>query len=356
VPYLFPTNGKHVAARKSYEILSLFCGAGGLDTGFSRAGFRTIIAIDNCPDAIRTYNENSGGRVAHQADLSQLSPQTFIDLIPAGSRPVGLIGGPPCQGFSRGNVCADPADPRNRLPFRYADLLAAANRRYGLHFFVFENVAGIAAPRHASRLAGIVSRFRRAGFRVYLGYLNAADFSVPQNRRRLFIVGLNSDLYGGVEFQFPAGTSTHRTVRDAIAGLPEPEFYRRGLTPETIPFHPNHWTMVPKSSKFAWGRVSDGRSFKRLEWDKVSPTVAYGNREVHVHPNGGRRLSVLEAMLLQGFPREYMLTGSLSSQITQVSNAVPPPVAEAIAVSLKSVLHRGVRTPGRTRPAVSGAV
>jgi DNA (cytosine-5)-methyltransferase 1 len=84
-----------------------------------------------------------------------------------------------------------------------------------------------------------------AGFNVYWSELNASDFLVPQRRRRLFIVGLNSDLYPSVEFEFPVGVGARRTVFDAIANLPEPQFYDRSLTPETIPYHPNHWTMVP---------------------------------------------------------------------------------------------------------------
>src|SRR5207253_642295 len=95
--------------------------------------------------------------------------------------------------------------------------------------------------------------------------------------------------------------------------------------------------------KFATGESSDGRSFKRLKWGDVSPTVAYGNREIHVHPEGARRLTILEAMLLQGFPRDYALTGTLSAQVTQVSNAVPPPIAEAIARSLRSLLDEHER-------------
>jgi DNA (cytosine-5)-methyltransferase 1 len=323
-----------------YELLSLFCGAGGLDHGFAQAGFDTVLALDNCADAVRTFNFNAGHDVAREADLSTLTPQAFLRLVPEDSHPIGLIGGPPCQGFSRANVCADPSDPRNRLPFRFADLLAAANRKYKLHFFVFENVAGLAAPKHAERFARIRSRLRTAGFKIFFGELNASDFSVPQRRRRLFVVGFNAELYPDVQFEFPTENKAHRIVSDAIAGLPSPKFYNRKLTPGTIPFHPNHWTMVPKSAKFTSGRISDGRSFKQLRWNEVSPTVAYGNREVHVHPDGGRRLSVLEAMLLQGFSEDYTLTGSLSSQITQVSNAVPPPVAEAIARGIKSSLLR----------------
>ncbi|MBI2432015.1 MAG: DNA cytosine methyltransferase [Candidatus Hydrogenedentes bacterium] len=328
-----------------YELVSLFCGAGGLDYGFQQAGFRTVLALDNCPDAVRTFNWNSKHQIACEADLSRLSPDDFLALVPSTASPVGLIGGPPCQGFSRGNAHADSNDPRNRLPFRYASLLAAANRKYELHFFVFENVTALAGQKHANRFSSILAKFRAAGFNLFQSELNASDFAVPQRRRRLFVVGLHRDIYKNVLFEFPEGLGNYRTVLDAISGLPQPCFFSRSLSPSDVPYHPNHWTMVPRSSKFNSSGSANGRSFRRLKWNDSSPTVAYGNREVHVHPDGGRRLSVLEAMLLQGFPRQYQITGTLSSQITQVSNAVPPPVAQAIAVRIKSLLDLQPRLP-----------
>jgi DNA (cytosine-5)-methyltransferase 1 len=234
-------------------------------------------------------------------------------------------------------VFADPKDPRNTLPFRYAELLKKANEKYQLHFFVFENVSDLTGPKHIKRFNRIVKKMENAGFNVFHSVLNASDFTVPQRRKRVFIVGLNRKLYPSLQFTFPKKSGEMRTVADAISGLPKPLFFKRGLTPADIPHHPNHWTMMPKSSKLKKG-MSSGRSFRRLKWNEVSPTVAYGNREIHVHPSGGRRLSVLEAMLLQGFPKTYSLTGSLSSQITQISNAVPPPMAKAIADQLYKIL------------------
>jgi len=331
-------------------LLSLFCGAGGLDMGFRAAGFSTAVAIDNCPHAVRTFNRNAGTVVAHERDLASLDGAAFVAMIPNGVRPVGLIGGPPCQSFSRGNVHVRSDDPRHRLPYRYVDLLRAAKDEFDLHFFVFENVAGLGSERHARRLSLIRNRLIDVGFNVFQSELNALAFNVPQRRRRLFLVGLDAKRYPKVSFQFPTGDSNKATVADAIEDLPAPAFYRRGLTPETIPHHPNHWTMVPKSPKFENAKASDGRSFRRLAWDEPSPTVAYGHREIHVHPEGSRRLSVYEAMLLQGFPSSYELTGTLSAQVSQVSNAVPPPVAEAIARKLLAVLKLPAkRNPNRKK-------
>jgi DNA (cytosine-5)-methyltransferase 1 len=324
--------------RKNYQLLSLFSGAGGLDLGFNCAGFETVLALDHCPDAVKTFNHNFKSSVARRANLARLTEDHFLDMVPSDSQPFGLIGGPPCQGFSRGNVYSKSSDPRNRLPYRFAKLLKVANLKYNLHFFVFENVVGLVRKKHAQRFKRILTKLRNAGFNVFYSELNAGEFGVPQRRHRLFIVGLNSALYPNLEFKFPSKLADRKYVEDVLSDLPTPTFFQKGLQPEKFPHHPNHWTMMPKSSKFTSIQVSKGRSFRRLEWDKVSPTVAYGNREIHVHPDGHRRLSIYEAMLLQGFPDSYRLIGSLSSQVRQVSNAVPPPVAHAIATAIKLVV------------------
>ena len=131
------------------------------------------------------------------------------------------------------------------------------------------------------------------------------------------------------------------SVREAIGEIgAEPAFFRHGLDPAEFPVHPNHWTMKPKSPRFGDPKLigTDGRSFKRLEWDKASPTVAFGHREIYVHPDGKRRLSIYESMLLQGFPEDFVLEGNLSEQVEQVSNAVPPPLARSVARAVRLAL------------------
>jgi len=325
------------------SIISLFCGAGGLDVGFTKAGFKVLLAFDNSQAAVNSYNLNAKKAVARVADLSDDGDASFRKLVreSLGTTQIqGIIGGPPCQGFSRGNASADPNDPRNKLAFRYADILRALNTKNKIKFFVFENVMGLTTVRHMVRFRAIRQSFMDAGFRIFYHDLDAQDFGVPQFRRRLFIVGLNAKRLPKADFSFPIGTAKRRTVKDAIQGLPQPAFFDRNIQPGDIPHHPNHWTMKPRSAKLILSAgASDGRSFRQLDWNEVSPTVAYGNREIHVHPDGGRRLSVHEAMLLQGFPPTYKLAGNFSQQITQVSNAVPPPVAQAIARSIKQLLR-----------------
>ncbi len=332
------------------ELISLFCGPGGFDEGFCAAGFTTRLAYDNDKACVATHRHNHPEAGALQADLSVIDVDAIIRVWEErapGIAPTGLIGGPPCQSFSVSNVHQTEDDPRHKLPEHYARILARLNQEYSIPFFVFENVPGLITPKHQEKFGQFKAMFENAGFDIFEESLDAKDYGVPQDRQRVFIVGTNRALYPGFRFTFPRPTHPQPlTVEDAIAGLPEPVPFLKGLTARGYP-HPNHWCMAPKSPKFTTGIMTPGlimgRSFRVLAWDQPSYTVAYGHREVHVHPSGRRRLSVYEAMLLQGFPPTYELKGTLSDQIRLVSEAVAPPVAQALAEALMDQLQLGNR-------------
>lgn len=323
------------------QVLSFFCGAGGLDLGFSQAGFDVIFAADYDTAAVETHNSNVAVPCARKIDLLKTTASEIkmvLDDQPGSSAPIGIIGGPPCQGFSRANTQRAHDDPRNELARKYAKLIDELADSYPIRFFVFENVPELLATKNAKFLASLKRKLREK-FSISLKTLNASDFGVPQNRERVFIVGIRRREGKREKFLFPDPTSNIKnTVRNAISHLPEPAFFDKSLTAERIATHPNHWTMRPRSARFGADLVNSGRSLIRLDWDKPSRTVAYGHREIHVHPSGLRRLSIYEAMLLQGFPPTYQLKGNLSQQVTQVSNAVPPPVAKALATKLLTYL------------------
>src|SRR5699024_6559856 len=152
---------------------------------------------------------------------------------------------------------------------------------------------------------------------------SALDYGVAQTRNRVIISGFRDEEVAR-RFRPEKVEASELTVRSAIGDLPAPAFFARDLEKSAIPHHENHWAMRPVSKRFHQPGGADraGRSFRRLEWAKPSPTVAYGHREIHVHPEGRRRISIYEAMLLQGFPDDFVLEGTLSSQVEQVSNAV----------------------------------
>lgn len=334
----FHKNARRLSALP--RVVSLFSGAGGLDLGFRQQGFPVPLAFDSSAAAIHTHRRNFEGTHGIVADLVSLGPAGVLDVvfatIPLGQR-IGLIGGPPCQGFSRGNTSSRSDDPRNELPSLYIQIVRSLMVHYTIDFVVFENVLGIKDKKHLPTFHALLENLNGLNFDVAENELCSLDFGVPQNRRRIILTAMRKDL--GCKLAPPKGRKGPVTVEDAISGLPEPVFFAHGLSPSEFPLHPNHWTMKPKSKRFSNPiGVSEGRSFKRLSWNKPSPTIAFGHREIHVHPDGRRRLSIYEAMILQGFPKTFVLEGNLSEQVEQISNAVPPPLANSIAAAVKEAL------------------
>lgn len=318
-------------------VISLFCGAGGLDLGFKRLGYNIAVAIDSEPSAIETHKCNFRETDSIVGDLTVLGPAGVLNYVlknvAAGSK-IGIIGGPPCQGFSRANISPKEDDPRNLLPVLYVEIIRELQKIYTVEFVVFENVLGMKDKKHASKYNNLIKGLQELGLDTTEKELCAIDYGVPQKRNRIIVSGVRK--YQGYSAVHPEKNTGPLTVKEAIGGLPNPAFFDRALTPEKIPHHPNHWTMRPKSIKFNKPIIegSKSRSFRKLIWEKASPTIAFGNREIHIHPDGTRRLSIYEAMLLQGFPPTFVLKGNFSQQVQQISNAVPPPLAECLAAAL----------------------
>lgn len=337
-------------SRSSADVLSLFCGCGGLDLGFAQAGFGTALAYDRRSASLASWNHNFEEGVALSRDIEELTLAQMDTDFGSEFRPTAVIGGPPCQGFSLANRSGAADDPRNLLVERFIDLAMQLDERSPLDFIVMENVPAIIGKRGRSIVERQSKKLRSRGFQVSQAVLDAVHFGVPQSRRRFFLVAIKSSGETHNSWIEPEPLSNTITVKQAIGELPRPIYFNSGLAKEDIPYHPNHWCMRPKSSKFSSGELHEGyvqkRSFKTLKWDKPSYTAAYGNREVHVHPDCTRRLSVLEAMIIQGFPLSFELLGTLSEQVTQVSEAVPPPLAKAVAISVRQcILARSDRFP-----------
>ena len=322
------------------KIVSVFSGAGGLDHGFRSAGFEIVAAFDISEAAVKTHKRNFPGSNAVAGDLVKLRPvgvaKIVLESIPRGSR-IGLIGGPPCQGFSRANTRAKATDPRNDLPNLYVRIVKELQKAYEVEFVVFENVLGMRDKKHAVAYAELIKGLRDLDLDITEKELCALDFGVPQTRRRIVLAAMRKGTKRAPVR--PRKRKGRSSVRDAIGGFPTPTFFAPKLTEKDIPHHPNHWTMNPRSARFkSKGVVHNGRSFKQLKWTKPSPTIAFGHREIYVHPNGRRRLSIFEAMRLQGFPKGFVLEGNLSEQVEQISNAVPPPLARSVASAIRRTL------------------
>ncbi|ARR04730.1 MULTISPECIES: DNA cytosine methyltransferase [Campylobacter] len=291
------------------SVISLFSGCGGLDLGFLKAGFDIIFANDIDKDACKTYEKNLKHKI-NCLDICKLDATE----IPNGDI---LIGGFPCLGFTIANGKNRNLNSEyNSLYLQYARILKAKQPKC----FLVENVVGIkAGEKFAENFENeILKSFKECGYRVKFKILNASDFLVAQNRRRVIILGVRNDIKEEVNFPIPFEKKF--TLFDAISDLPE-------NFDENILNHTGSSHGV-KINGYVGNRI--------LDWNKPSPTITgrgsrSGGAVIHPHPNLKRRLSVRECARLQSFPDDFIFLGSNSASYAQIGNAVAPLFAFFIA-------------------------
>jgi DNA (cytosine-5)-methyltransferase 1 len=290
------------------KIISLFSGAGGLDLGLAKAGHEIAWANDIDKNAVATYRKNIGTHIVC-ADIKEID----MAVIPDGDV---IVGGFPCQGFSRANLLRNVDDERNQL---YKFFYKAVELKKP-KFFIAENVKGILSMDGGKVISQIVSDFENAGYVVKVKLLNSADYGVPQTRQRVFIVGQRKDLGSEMLFRFPSQTHGKDgvpqpwvTIENAIGQYPSPDEPNGFL---------NHYCSAYKVEyrNFTGHRETDP--------GKPSPTIlARGNGKGGVcalpHYNGKRRLTVRESAAIQTFPDDFEFLGAMNSCYRQIGNAVP---------------------------------
>lgn len=316
-------------SRHSPRVLSLFSGGGGLDLGFERAGATTVICVDNDHESCKTLRFNRPAWDVFEGDIRDYTPEVRdIDVV---------IGGPPCQGFSSAGK-GDPNDPRNFLWREYFRVVQAVRPKA----VVIENVSALGHKRNGDHLSGIISALEESGYRFVTDVLNAADFGVPQARRRLIVIGLRDG-----QPTMPAPTTRHApmTVKEAIGDL---EFAPHDADFSHVP--PRHAAHVAERwDRLLPGEVDQNYRRGRLDYDKPSVTIraggGYGPKGDHlagfhppIHPTQPRQLTVREAARIQSFPDDWTLRGSKTAQGRQIGNAVPVGLAEAVANHVVSML------------------
>lgn len=319
------------------KVLDLFCGGGGLSEGFLQAGYDVVAGVDANELFLKTFEANHEDSLAIQADLANIDPPGFFDEHPIDPDDIDvIIGGPPCKGFSIAGH-RDPDDERNYLVGSFIDFVEFVQP----DAFVMENVTGIKSMEGGDTLRSIIEGFRRAGYEgTRHETLNAADYGVPQERRRVIFVGLRDDrnptfpdrTHGPSKQQTLGGDELkpYVTVEDAILN--------RDL--EELPNHKktNHSDdMVERISEVEEGDSlyeSFGDSWRRLERDKPAITIKENHNAPFIHPDENRVGTVRECAILQSFPDDYVFKGPKSQQLKVVGNAVPPLLARAIAEAL----------------------
>ncbi len=346
------------AARRA---VSLFSGAGGLDLGVERAGYSVIYAVENDPTAVATLNRNRErwypalGEVS-PLDITTLDPEDVLDTLGAKPGEIDLlVGGPPCVAFSKSGFHLeykrDGRDPKADLLEYYLDYLKALQPRA----FLMENVFGLAYRNQSRAFYDALCRgILGAGYSLTKGVLNAADYGVPQNRQRLFLIGSRDG--STPEFPLPTRWGEHErripppdiearlphvTAGEALSGLvtePEQGEAVNGKWGHLLPEIPPggnylHYTaeLGHPAPLFKW-RSRYWTFLLKLDPNRPSPTLQ-GQPGPYVGPFHweNRRLRVPELKRLHGFPDDYVLEGTRRDAVLQVGNAVPPLLGELVA-------------------------
>ncbi|MEL6569098.1 MAG: DNA cytosine methyltransferase [Pseudomonadota bacterium] len=327
------------------KAIDLFSGPGGMTIGMRRAGFTPIVSVEKRKDAVETYSGHTPDAEHFNDDIRKISFEKYrgkVDLI---------YGGPPCQPFSTGGLRKGTADARNMFPE-----FIRAIREVRPQAFIAENVPGLATKSRLRYLAELLELFERENYNVTWKVLLAADYGVPQKRRRLFIVGTKENT-----FCFPK--PTHGEGLES-AHLPTSAVVDKLKPLGTPPDCPVVFAKFPDPRRNPYaGHVYNGGG-RPIDLDAPCHTIlaSAGGYKTHwidtldIAPDyaahlmeggepregevpGARRLTVEESALIQTFPQEMTFAGSRSSQYTQVGDAVPPILAEVLGRAMMKQLN-----------------
>lgn len=359
-------------------ILSFFSGGGFMDMGFEKAGFE-IVWTNEFDETfaklhaagITSWRKSQGNgikaEIFNTKSITGISAKEIVEEAFPNGKPnhFGMIGGPPCQDFSMNGSLKGFGGERGKLTIVFFDRILELNPA----FFVMENVTGLTKRKDTKEF--LRSLLKRVEEKYYIDYekLNSLDFGVPQHRERMFFVGFRKDLIenGSVQldlfgrwFPFPVNEKYQNAATKYNWGKQVP-FGKSLVKPQDVPLElcvesclvpDNKINITPNANEFFnlyitetnLRAIDEGEtnrpSFKRLHRFKYSPTTCYGNNEVHLHPYLHRRLSVREALRIQGVPDEYILPEELplSKKFKMIGNGVPVPLAEAVACAVKEFI------------------
>ncbi len=324
------------------KVVSFFAGAGGLDLGFQKAGFEIIWANEFDKDIWETYEKNHPNTILDKRSIVNIPTDEVPDCD-------GIIGGPPCQSWSEAGAQRGIKDKRGQLFYDFIRILTAKQPK----FFLAENVSGMLLNRHSDALENIKEMFREAGIGYELSFkmVNSSDYNVPQDRKRVFFIGIRKDLNFKYEFEEPNFEKI--TLKEAIFDLKDTVLsgLEYNKTNGENCLVPNHEYMIGGFSTIYMSRN------RVRSWDEQSFTIQAGGRHAPIHPQAPkmkfieqnirvfvpgkehlyRRLSVRECARIQTFPDNFIFHyNNISAGYKMIGNAVPVNLAHFLASSIKT--------------------
>lgn len=332
------------------NLISLFCGCGGLDLGFEKAGFNIPVANEFDKTIYPTFKANHPRTHLIEGDVRKVQKEDIAEYI--NGEVDGIIGGPPCQSWSEAGALRGINDERGKLFYDYIRIL----RDFQPKFFLAENVSGMLANRHSEAVQNILSLFEETGYDVTMTLVNAKDYGVAQERKRVFYIGFRKDL--NIQFEFPKGSteddSKKLTLRDIIWDLKDtavPSLEKNKHNPAAINNN-EYFTGAFSTIFMSRNRVKS--------WDEQAYTVQASGRQCQLHPqapkmvkigkndcrfvegqeNLYRRMTIREVARIQGFPDDFkFIYESTDTAYKMIGNAVPVNLAYEIACAIKKAIE-----------------
>jgi DNA (cytosine-5)-methyltransferase 1 len=356
--------------------IDLFCGAGGLSLGLSRAGFEPVFALDADPSACRSYAANINDKVS-QGILEEFPASRILDALPKNVSTIDVVcGGPPCQGFSvQGRGCQE--DPRNQLAPLFVTVAVELNPT----FILMENVPTLLGRRGRGQMERIASVLASGGYTWEARIINAAGFGVPQKRMRAFIIAWAKSRVSHFIFPDPLfEAKSYLTVGDAIGDLPEPptDFTEHprfpnhtktrisGANLERISHVPEGGDRrdIPLPLQLPCHKANNGHRhldvYGRMSRSQQAPTITamFDNftRGRFAHPTQDRAITGREGARLQTFPDSFRFYGGKKDVARQIGNAVPPLLAEHLGRAIQEALEGTLTMPSETQLAFDSVV
>lgn len=327
------------------KALDLFSGPGGLSLGMKRAGIEPIACIEKNKDAIATYDTHTPNAEHFLSDIRSISFERYRGLVDV------IFGGPPCQPFSTGGLRRGTTDARNMFPE-----FIRALREVRPAAFLAENVPGLATRNRVEYLSELLNEFEALGFNVSWHVVSAADYGVPQKRRRLIVVGMRKGLFWfpkpthGPESDQPHVASGTVISKSSPLGTPPdcPVIYAKYPDPRRSPYagHVYNGGGRPIDLNAPCHTILASAGGYKTHWvdtmdiapDYSAYLMAGGAPRDGIVP-GARRMTLEESALIQTFPTDMRFAGSRSSQYTQVGDAVPPILGQTLGEALRGQLE-----------------
>lgn len=328
---------KNKNERNGYKFVDLFSGAGGLSCGLVMAGFTPVASVEIMPEAVQTYEHNFinkkgfNERVETRDIRSEEVKKELYKTI--GDQHIDLIvGGFPCQGFSMaGNRVV--SDPRNSLYLEMLEIVKNVKPDY----VVMENVEGLRSMLDGKVETQIINDYKEIGYEINVTTLNAADYGVAQQRKRVIFIGnrIGNKNYHPKPLYEPQNYKTLGSAIYKYMEMEEDKSINHIFTRHTEDMK-KRLANVPEGSSL-FKNYSD--SWKKSPWDKPSCTIKENHGSVNIHPKLPRVLTARELAAIQSFPDDFIFQGAKKWQLVQIGNAVPPLLGKAIGLSIEKGLN-----------------